>query len=92
MISTTFDIDIATVETEMQEQVNEDHPVVKELVSAGYDLDKTIGAVEKCGTLPASLEYLDQQVIDENDEKELISSKPGYHQQTSIDDQFQMSW
>lgn len=95
-VSASFDI--ITVQSEMQEPVDEDHAVVKELVSAGYTVDQSINAVEKFDTLESAMEYLDQQVLDEDDEQDLIPSRPPrYNQQTSNDDQvlmedFKMTW
>lgn len=93
--STSFDI--ITVQSEMQEPVDEDHAVVKELVSAGYPVDQSIDAVEKFDTLESAMEYLDQQVLDEDDERDLIPSGPSYKRQASNDDQvfledFKMTW
>ena len=93
--STSFDI--ITMQSEMQEPVDEDHATVKELVSAGYTVDQSIDAVEKFDTLDSAMEYLDQQVLDEDDEQDLIPSRPRYNQQASNDDQvlledFKMTW
>ncbi len=78
-------LDIAVVESEMQEQVDENHPVVQDLVSAGYTVEQSIDAVEKYEILDAAMDYLDQQALDEDDEKDLIPSRPCYNQQTSND-------
>ncbi len=94
-MSSSFDI--VTVESEMPEQVDEHHSVVQDLVSAGYTVEQSIDAVEKYETLDAAMEYLDQQVLDEDVERDLIPSRSGYTQQTSNDDdmllhEFKMTW
>lgn len=78
--------EIVTVESEMQEQVDEHHPVVQDLVSAGYTIEQSIDAVEKYETLDPAMEYLEQQVLEADDERDLIPSRPGYSQQASNDD------
>ena len=77
--------DIVTVETEMQEQVDENHTIVKELISAGYTVERSLGAVNKYDTLDAAMNYLDQQDLDDG-ENDLIPFRPGYSQQASNDD------
>lgn len=44
-----------------QERVDRYHPVVKELISAGYSVDRSIEAVRKCKTCEAALDYLDNE-------------------------------
>lgn len=87
---------IVTVESEIPEQVDENHFVVQELLSAGYNLEESIDAVECCETLDASIDYLDQKALAENDDKELIF-RPKYDQQTSHEnkfylDDFKIAW
>lgn len=85
-MKTSFSLDIVTIETEMQEQVDENHPIVKELISAGYTVERSLDAVDKYETLDAAMNYLDQQDLDEDEEKDLIPFRPGYNQQASNDD------
>ena len=83
-MSSSFEI--VTVQSEMQEPVDENHAVVQDLISAGYAVEQSIDAVEKFETLEAAMEYLDQLVLDEDNEKDVIPSKPAYIQQSSNDD------
>lgn len=86
-------ISIVTIESAMQEPVDEHHGVVQDLVSAGYDVEQSIDAVEKRETLEAAMEYLDQQVVDDDDEQVLIPSGRGFNQQSSHDeDDYKMTW
>lgn len=94
-VSTSFDI--ITVESEMQEPVDENHAIVQDLLSAGYSLEQSIEAVERCETLEAAMAYLDQQILDEDTERDVIPSRPTLIQQTSNDDrpdldEFRMTW
>jgi hypothetical protein len=43
-----------------KEAVNEDHSVVKELISADFTVEQSIDAVNRCGTLEPALDYLEQ--------------------------------
>lgn len=91
-MSSSFDI--VTVESEMQEQVDENHPIVQDLVSAGYTVEQSIDGVEKYETLDATMEYLEQQVLDEDNEADLIPSGRSYNQQSSNDalEDLKMTW
>ena len=72
-ISSSFH-DIVTVESKMQEKVDANHPFVEDLVSAGYTVEQSIYAVEKCGALDTAMEYLHQK--DDDDGKELLPFSP----------------
>lgn len=91
-MSSSFDI--VTVESEMQEQVDENHPIVRDLVSAGYTVEQSIDGVEKYETLDATMEYLEQQVLDGDNEADLIPSGRSYNQQSSNDalEDLKMTW
>ena len=92
---TSTSISIVNIESAMQEPVDEHHSVVQDLVSAGYNVEQSIHAVEKRETLEAAMEYLDQQVVDDEDDDEhvLIPSAPGFNQQSSHDeDEYKMTW
>lgn len=84
-VSSNFEI--ITVESEMQEPVDDNHSAVQALVDAGYDVEQSIDAVEKYETVGAAMEYLDQQVLANDDnEKDLIPSGSGYNKQSSHED------
>lgn len=89
LMQVSSNFEIVTVESEMQEPVDDNHSAVQALVSAGYNVELSIDAVEKYETVDAAMEYLDQQVLDDDNEIDLIpSSRPEYNQQSSHEDHF----
>ena len=91
----SFSFEVVTIESEMEEPVDENHPVVKDLVSANYTLEQSIDAVERYETLEAAIDYLDQQALDDDgDDDDVIPSKRNYKKQSSDDDHFEakMTW
>ena len=84
-VSSNFEI--VTVQSEMQGPVDDNHRAVQALVSAGYNVEQSIDAVEKYETIDAAMGYLDQQVLDDGNEMDLIPSKPRYNQQFSRDEE-----
>ena len=85
-------------EASIQELVDEHHPVVKDLISAGYTVQQSIEAVEKCETLDASLNYIELLAVeDDDDEEEVEDLIPSYKHQLSREDShpqddFKMDW
>ena len=64
---------VPSIPTASQERVDRYHPIVKELVSAGYSVDRSIVAVRNCKTCEAALEYLDnEQMIDSESSRQGI--------------------
>ena len=51
--------DSSYVKTVVRESVDEAHPYVRELVRAGYDLEKTVMAVSICRDPQLAMGYLD---------------------------------
>ncbi len=76
---------IINIEAPIREPVNENHPVVVELLSADYALEESIDVVERCEsyghdktldtdrTLESALEYL-ARLTEEDGEGELLPS------------------
>lgn len=78
----------------VRDTIDENHSVVKNLVSAGYTVEQSINAVENCGTLEGALDYLGTVDMDE-EEGELFPS--AYKPQLSNEDSqpydtFKMKW
>ena len=44
--------------TTVRQPIDGSHPVVQELVEMEYSLERSVEAVEHCGTVEASLDYL----------------------------------
>lgn len=86
------------MQSAIQEPVDENNSVVKELVAAGYSVEQSIEAVEKRETLDAALGYLEELAIEEIEEdngRDLIPY--AYKQQLSREDSqpvddFKMKW
>ncbi len=86
--------------------MNENHPVVAELLSAGYTLEESIDAVEgretyghdmtldSDRTLESALEYLDQLTAEEDGEGELLPSTERHlsREDSQTHDDFNMEW
>ena len=76
------------------EAIDGNHWLVKELMSADYSMEESIGAVEKTGALDAAtaLDYLQNQ--DENDDDQLLSinQKKFNHQDSNSLDEVTMAW
>ena len=89
-------VHIRQIQSAIQEPVDEDNSVVKDLIGAGYSMEQSINAVERCETLEGALEYLGELVLDEEeDERDLIPST--YKHQFSREDSqpvddFKMMW
>ena len=88
---------IIQVQSAIQEPVDENNSIVKELIGASYTVEQSINAVERCETLKDSLAYLEDiamEEIEEDNERDLIPSTN--KQQLSRDsqsvDDFKMSW
>ena len=87
-------------EAPIWEPVNENHPVVKDLLLAGYNPKESIDAVGKCETcdhdmtldtdrtLESALEYLAQMRAEEDGEGELLPSTERH----LFRDEFKMEW
>ena len=43
-----------------QEVINEDHPIVKDLLALGYSLGECLIAADKCSDIFEALEFLDE--------------------------------
>lgn len=52
--------------------VDENHPLVLKLKSAGYSVDQSIDAVARSGSLEEALMYLGSGPVEEDDEDELF--------------------
>ncbi len=77
---------IINVEAAIPQPVNENHPIVKNLLLADYTLEESIDAVERCETyghdmtldtdrtLESALEYLTRSTAEEDGEGELLPS------------------
>ena len=87
---------IRQIQSAIQEPVDENNSIVKELIGAGYSMEQCIEAVERHETLEGALEYLEELALDEEeDERDLIPST--YKHQLSREDSqpvddFKMSW
>lgn len=85
---------IMQIKTVVHDTVDENHSIVKDLVSAGYTVQQGIDAMEKYGTLEGALDYLGTIDIDE-EEDELFPStyKPQLSSEDSQpNDTFKMKW
>ena len=76
---------IQITEVVVREPINENHPFVVKLVSAGFAVEKCINAVNKYKTLDASLDYLE---MDEGDRCET----PAQFSREDSQDSFSMDW
>ncbi len=97
---------IINKEAPICEPVNENHPVVVELLSANYTLKESIDAVEsreRFGhdltldtdrTLESALKYLDQMTAEEDGEEELLPSTQRHlsHEDSQTLDDFNTEW
>ncbi len=86
--------------------MNENHPVVKELLSADYTLEESIDAVKICETyghdmvldtertLESALKYLAQLTVEDDGEGELLPSTKRHlsHEDSQTHDDFNMEW
>jgi hypothetical protein len=63
-----------------KEAVNEDHAVVKELISADFTVEQSIDAVNRCGTLEPALDYLEQGKEREDKDEAGVIPVPQSHQ------------
>lgn len=59
--------DIIEIEKPIREPVDENHPIVLELIDADYPLERSIYAVTKCGMLKDALKFLDDEEEDKDD-------------------------
>ena len=76
---------IIMIEKTAEETVDENNPIVLDLVSAGYTVEQSIDAVEKYRTLEAALNYLETGgEVEEEGEPDVISVLQ--HQQISRED------
>ena len=66
-------LQITTIKRAIKKTIDENNPIVLELVSAGYTVEKSIKAVDRCETLDEALNYLE---IDEDDE-DVLGIIPG---------------
>lgn len=66
MVTGSASYNITTIESVMQEPIDEDHPIVQDLVSAGYSVEESIDAVERCETLEEALAYLERKAYEED--------------------------
>lgn len=87
---------IMKIEAATRDTIDENHFVVKDLVSAGFSAEQSIDAVEKYGTLEAALSYLEVDDMEEEEEvgKELFSSthKQLSREDSQPEDTFVMKW
>lgn len=61
---------ITVIETIAEQPVDENHPGVVNLVSAGYTVDESIDAMDRCRTEEAALTYLGLAALQQDDEGE----------------------
>lgn len=57
---------IKVIEKIVKEPIDENNAVVMDLISAGYTVEQSIHAVNKCGTLETALTYLERPLLDED--------------------------
>lgn len=75
-------LDISHIDMSGKELVDENHPDVAALIRAGYTVDESIRAVEKCGTRKAALHYLEMLESGVDEESYLDHTK---NQQQLVD-------
>lgn len=92
--SSELPLGIMKIKRAVRDTIDENHPIVLNLVSAGYTVEQSINAVENCGTLEGALDYLGTIDMDE-EEGELFPSnyKPQLSNEDSLPyDTFKMKW
>lgn len=87
---------IIKIERIAKELVDETHPLVIQLVEAGYRVKQSIDAIAKYRTLEAAMDHMvdtsDSEEEDDDDEPELIpSAKKQFSRLDSVAD-FEMNW
>ena len=88
---------IINIETVIQEPVDENHSVVIDLLSAGYSLEESIDAVERCETndpartLESAMEYL-AELPAEDGESDLFPSTQRHLSREDSQDDIIMEW
>lgn len=83
------------MQSAIQEPVDENNSVVKDLIAAGYSEEQSIEAVERCGILDAALEYLEEVAMvesEEENESEFIPSTQLSYEDSYPADDFRMIW
>ena len=76
--------EILIVERSAEDTIDEIHPIVQKLLNAKYPLEQSIKAVEKCKTLQASLDYLDdEENCETKDDIFPMESSSEYHRENS---------
>ncbi len=66
---------ITTIESNIQEEVDENHPIVQQLIAADFTKEQSIDAVKKFQTVDAAFDYLNQTGGDDfEDQNELEHS------------------
>ena len=86
-------IRIIQVQSAIQEPVDENNSVIKELIGAGYSVEQSIVAVERYETLEGALAYLEDEAMKEIEEdNDLIPSTCLSREDSQPVDDFKISW
>ena len=91
---------IITIDTTVCEPIDETHPAVMRLIEAGFSVEQSIEAVERCGgDLGTALDYLENLIINEGeieDEGKLLPSsykhELSYEDSQSSSEDIKMEW